>query len=425
MDLTFSPTLDSSCEDNEYLLLDLTLPDIKQTILHTNNDNDVIITIKGSPSEDAILCTKNNTYTLRSCETSNELLLIQPQHPDEDVFQQFHHNNNNNNTEGNIIIIQTRIHRFVEPIRITPRFNHLHRILGMSSLKRKPPIVIGSTTTSSSSDSDHNLTPSSSTPEDIIDSKRARLALPFDELLLHVQASSKELSNKLNEIGHFETSTGGIRIADKSFVQAAFHEVLLEMKARRLISTSSLDPALFIDALQEEFPAVVVRLALLAHCTLSQSAGLEAISYTMDSIKIGKFVCEHIFTRNKTRSMIFTQYREEFFNMVPEDMLDCTNDMIIQTYMNGIAIILSSSHITTTDSSMIVEYFPVETLPTQAMLRFDKIFQLKSQWTFEEIFPYLDGCDGFLKGEDPIAFLKKFTRVSVREKDGVKVYSKR
>jgi hypothetical protein len=72
--LAFSPT--SVKESGTFRLLELP-PDLLKSI-ESNNSSPLTWAIKGNPAEDAVLCTDDRTYSIRSVSLSNSVLVVTP-----------------------------------------------------------------------------------------------------------------------------------------------------------------------------------------------------------------------------------------------------------------------------------------------------------------------------------------------------------
>ena len=72
--LVFSPT--SVKESGDFRLLELP-PDLLKSI-ESNDSSPLTWAIKGNPAEDAVLCTDDKTYSIRSVSLSNSVLVATP-----------------------------------------------------------------------------------------------------------------------------------------------------------------------------------------------------------------------------------------------------------------------------------------------------------------------------------------------------------
>ena len=72
--LTFSPS--SVKESGSFRLLELP-PDLLKSI-ESNDNSPFTWAIKGNPAEDAVLCTDDKTYSIRSVSLSNSVLVVTP-----------------------------------------------------------------------------------------------------------------------------------------------------------------------------------------------------------------------------------------------------------------------------------------------------------------------------------------------------------
>jgi hypothetical protein len=79
--LAFSPT--SVKESGNFRLLELP-PDLLKSI-ESNNNFPLSWAIKGNPTEDAVLCTNDKTYSVRSVSLSNSVLVVSPGGGDDKV----------------------------------------------------------------------------------------------------------------------------------------------------------------------------------------------------------------------------------------------------------------------------------------------------------------------------------------------------
>jgi sister chromatid cohesion protein DCC1 len=132
--LDFSPS--SSRESGSYKLIELT-PDLATCIenaLRNNTDlrSDFLIlapqelmnqcfttrlTIKGHSNEDAVLCTEDKTFTMRSVALSNTILVVTPI-PDDP----------SSNFSDDAVVIRDQLNEVIEPVPIVPR---LHKLSAM------------------------------------------------------------------------------------------------------------------------------------------------------------------------------------------------------------------------------------------------------------------------------------------------------
>jgi len=73
------------------------------------------LTVKGQPNEDAVLCTNDKTYALRSVALSNSVLVVTPS-----TF--------NSSSEREAVFIRDELHEILE---ITPTVPKLHKLSGL------------------------------------------------------------------------------------------------------------------------------------------------------------------------------------------------------------------------------------------------------------------------------------------------------
>lgn len=104
--LSFSPT--SVEESGNFRLLELP-PDLLKSIESTS-DSPLNWAIKGNPTEDAVLCTGDKTYSIRSVSLSNSILVVGP-----------------GERQDKIDIRDTNR----ELLQVTPILPKLHRLVGL------------------------------------------------------------------------------------------------------------------------------------------------------------------------------------------------------------------------------------------------------------------------------------------------------
>jgi hypothetical protein len=104
--LAFSST--SAKESGNFRLLELP-PDLLKSI-EANNSSPFTWAIKGNPAEDAVLCTDDKTYSIRSVSLSNSVLVVVP------------------GKEQGHIVIQDTSH---ELLQVTPVLPRAHKLLGL------------------------------------------------------------------------------------------------------------------------------------------------------------------------------------------------------------------------------------------------------------------------------------------------------
>lgn len=104
--LAFSPT--SARESGNFRLLELP-PDLLRSI-ESNDNSPFTWAIKGNPAEDAVLCTDDKTYSIRSVSLSNSVLVVTPG----EVQDQ--------------IVIRDTSH---ELLQVTPVLPRVHKLVGL------------------------------------------------------------------------------------------------------------------------------------------------------------------------------------------------------------------------------------------------------------------------------------------------------
>ena len=105
--LAFTPT--STKDSGNFRLLELP-PELFKSIESHNNNSPLTWSIKGNPAEDAVLCTDDKTYSIRSVSLSNSVLVVAPGEAQDQV------------------VIRDTSH---ELLQVTPILPRVHRLVGL------------------------------------------------------------------------------------------------------------------------------------------------------------------------------------------------------------------------------------------------------------------------------------------------------
>ena len=406
--LRLSPSLVSGDAGGEVVLVDVSDADVRAALLGSSSSaaegekRTVVATIKsqGFGSDDAaatatatatataaVMCTATRSFSLRSCETSNELLLVDAASWDAPGGA----HSGEVGHDADVVVVAARAGRVVEPQRTLPKYGRLNALLAPTAVRN------------------HDT--------DAQNEERERAAPRFGDLLDRVQASEAELRAKLAEMGSVTvtvTVAAGddeerVRGLDRPSLNEAFAQVLLEMAAHGWTNETELDVGGMERALGE-FPAAVVRHALLRHAATDDGEKTTRV----DPVAVARFCAERVLEADaRSRDALPLA---EFEAKWRESLPDWAQAVPLATALAGVAL---------QPTPDVVRYLPVDRLPPDPTGRLDRLFREKRAWTHDDIVPYLVGVEGLLPGDDPSSFLRKHARSTSRESDGARVYLSR
>jgi sister chromatid cohesion protein DCC1 len=301
--------------------------------------------IKGDIDEQAVLCTHNQTYSLRKAETSNTLLIASPPTAD----------------QGYVVKGMQSYH--YEVLKIAPRLQTLRTMLEES------PYV-----------------------EDDGSATESKKRYNFDDLVLAVQASEVEVRDALVTMQAFELE-GKWRVLDRTYAMATFSEILNSM-AEHDISMNKVNAELVVKSLEEagvSIPAFLVNHILSTYTSEGAAQGAEA--FTLDDTKVAMFKCKYLFEKKDEKRANFgvQDFMETWEASLP---CDCKCTVSVEM-LRGIALIEQPSNT--------LQYLvagDAAHLPTgpDAAARFKFLFEFRPKWHLEQIKPYIEDLAGNVGG---------------------------
>ncbi|CAO3583264.1 unnamed protein product [Absidia cylindrospora] len=221
----------------------------------------------------------------------------------------------------------------------------------------------------------------------------------FDQLLSIVQASQVELERALVDMNTFVLDNYH-RCIDTAYLHQmldglATNATILGYDVRAL----SLEEA--HACLDQDFATVPdpVRLAFLQAFMTDMTSS----SLCLDNFKVARFLGSIVLEMEKGREWKLHDFMETWVKLT-RLVLD----------MRPTLSVLEGLYYTTErqvlqQPQLYISYFPVSELPTDPAERFTRLFMEKSQWTANDIYPYINDLARDEKHRD--ALLLKFTRV--------------
>ncbi|WVQ65574.1 uncharacterized protein L199_003752 [Kwoniella botswanensis] len=384
----------STIEESEesYQLLELPPEIIKAVEASKGKDKESIfpLTIKGKPSDDAVLCTPNSTFQLRTVGISNSVLVCRSpssstEAPKKDTLQ-----------------IRDTCHEILECVAISPNLERIRTILKDSAWKG-----INSST-------NNNLGKRKRADQEKKVKKWTR-----DQLSSVIQCSEEELEKGLKERNVIEVNGKMLLLPPKELKELL--SIVLS-----LLTIHSLDPtnsniALsqpILEALQDDHDVdtSISTEVLKLFGTLPNEDGAEEETWKADIKRIIREIGTGLLIGVKDKKL--DEYEHEWRNEVGEEWGDEIDIKLLEgEYLLSPKPLTTASKSSSSSSSSLILHFPMSSLPLQPSERFSDLFLTRSKWRPEEILPFLKGLtrDGDVKSRDKL--VQKFVRV-VKEKDG-------
>lgn len=312
----------------EYKLLELD----KNLADHLEKGEQLLI--KGSDDENAVLCTKDKTYDLLECETSNSLLLVNGLRFPADI----------KSAEQRQILdvtITGIFHTYLSPVPGRPKLRKLKELL-LKSAYRGPEL-------------EYQIIPSD--------------LYTLENLQSVIQASNEELENVLKDLNVIVID-GKIRI-----LELEYHFRVLSYMLKLLDENSwPLDGVEYdetIQALEDIVPIQILNTLFDLYAERVRIIdGVQLYRYTD---KVAKFFAQVLL--HKAGRFSLADFLQAWKESVPEGM------EISENMLHGIAVVDKKSDI--------IKNFPEENLPENIVERFSELFKAQENWTIEQITPYI------------------------------------
>ncbi|KAI8060795.1 sister chromatid cohesion protein Dcc1 [Gongronella butleri] len=319
------------------------------------------VTIKGLPDDEAVLCTRKSTYTLRQVNTSNSLLLCSKPASDDASFQ---------------------VHDDLGcTIELLPSLGRTHRLeLLLRNTKYAGP-----------------------EQEDAV---RARCSIggddtrlyTWDDLLSVVQASEHEVLAALDAMNAYLLD-GYYRTTEHAYQ----HRLLDAMATTATIQGVDLMSA-SIDQLHEcldqDYPDVprAVRHAFFKAFVKDMDAPLVAL----DIDKVTRFLGHTLLEAERGKEWPLQDFVSTW-KQLTEIIIDTVPELSV---LQG--LYYTTQRQVKQEPQIYVTYLPRHELPSDPADRFARLFSEKAHWSPEDLFPFVDDMARDTKQRD--AFLLKYTR---------------
>ncbi|KAF8974485.1 sister chromatid cohesion protein Dcc1 [Flammula alnicola] len=319
----FSPS--SSNEAGSFKLIELT-PDLTALLTSAiNNDEDLSLTIKGQPNEDAVLCTADKTFSMRSIGLSNTVLVVTP--VSDECASEF---------VDDALMIRDQLKEVIE---LAPAVPKLHKL---SFLIR---------------DRQYD-----ETNEDEHEANDSTVRFTYQDARAEIQASDAELDKGLKD-RRILIINNELRPIAPSYLNR-----LLELILNLLVSLSMKHTSVSVEELSS---------ALADEHEVARGVSTQIMSWFAVVKEVGLGIL-----RNHRHEPI---ERDELLSKWKTQVGDTFESLVSLTLLAGNYIEPESfnSDFTT------LKYFPASALPVDPATRFSDLFLTRKKWKAEEISPFL------------------------------------
>ncbi|VDB96177.1 unnamed protein product [Peniophora sp. CBMAI 1063] len=345
---------------------------------------DFSLTIKGLEGEDAVLCTPDKTYTIRSVVLSNAVLVLTPP-PGPSTLASMNVDDLQPRAE-----IQESLHEILE---LTPTVPKLHRLRGML---RGMEWDEGQEEGDAESDDGNN--------------QSSRKRVTYDQVKSELRASDREIERAVRDY-HILIVSDALRPIAPTYLHT-----ILELLLTYLVALSQPHDAASVvelaSALESEHDVrreVTVQI-MQWFGDVSGAKGEQLWSMDVSGVvrQIGLGLLRNHRDTPAPESDFLGKWRtavgDVFVNEVKMDLL-------AGNYLSAPAPLSVSP-----DAELQLTYFPQSELPTEPTARFADLFLVRTRWHAKEIAPFLS--DIAVDSKDRDKLLLKYAR-AVTEPDGI------
>ncbi|KAJ7180177.1 sister chromatid cohesion protein Dcc1 [Mycena crocata] len=318
------------------------------------------LSIKGQSGEDAVLCTDDATYTIRSVVLSNSILVVTPQQGTD------------------MVVIRDQVNEILE---LTPAVPKLHKL---SSLLRGREY------------------------DDVHDSEEQRTSdgpggLTYAAAQAAIQASDAELANGLRQRRILDIH-GELRPIAPAYLTSIL-ETILNFLVSQSMSTGAV--------LAEEVAATLADENEISRAVSTQVMAwfgkVEDGLWTMDVEAVLREIGLGILRQHKDDPIAITALLDKWKLAVG----DTFEESVSLTLLSG--NYLASPATLNTGETLV--YFPSSALPVDPPSRFVDLFLTRPRWKAEDIAPFLS--DIAINTKDRDKLLLKYTRATTDKKEGI------
>ncbi|KDQ29374.1 hypothetical protein PLEOSDRAFT_1039342 [Pleurotus ostreatus PC15] len=401
--LSFSST--SSVDAGSYKFLEL--PPELATLIESSSQHDgnyAGLKIKGVHGEDAVLCTADKTYSMRSVVLSNSVLVVtQPPAPTRSGSPSATDVIHGEATvdPSDTVVIRDTLNEIIELAPTVPKLYKLNALLR------------GKEYTDSSVDEDVVST------RETADGHGEKDWFSYKDALSQIQASDGELEKGLKD-RRILIVNGYLRPITPSFLTH-----ILELTLNLMVSlslTPSRAPVHEIASTladEDEIPLSVTHqiMAWFGEVNLREDKWAADVKLIVREIGLG-LLREHGLGSGIENDAFLEKWKtavsDKFEDLVEMELLSVR---ILISYPLG-NVLLSASTLSAygDDTTTTLQYFPASQLPADPPARFAELFLTRTRWRTDDITPFLSDIAVNTKDRDRL--LLKYAR-AVNDKDGL------
>lgn len=327
--------------------------------------------IKGTSTDEAVLCTSDKTYTLRLAESSNSLLLA-PNKKKRSLEDTLDLASDTTATANDPLQVQASSGAYFELLRSAPRTG------GLLALLTSWPHGSSSAIASAPEEGEAVAEGGSEEPE------KRRLTLA--ELETAVQSSAAELRRALQEARALEIG-GGWCVLDAQ-LEMDILECILSLCVEHSWPLTAVPTAQCVELMRNEFPAfdeMSIRHCMRTHSVHAAAAWDEWLAAAdLETISLG----DEAISRFRARALLAeadSWPRDKFFEAWAEALpAGHTAD---PAHLAGLAITLSPP--TGSEEEPRLQGLPISALSSIPKERFKALFAIKRSWSLDELTPYI------------------------------------
>ncbi|KAJ9050660.1 Ctf8p and Ctf18p associating protein [Entomophthora muscae] len=350
--------------DDHFLLVEIPhdLLSKFRSLCSSGASKDEKLYIKGRPNDEAVLCSEDRTYALKSAQTSNSLLISKIS-----KGPGLHYNK--------LEVIHS-LKSTIETARISPRLHRVKEVL-------LPSLYKGTT-------------------EKYLQKDKIKF-YALQELQAEVQASDLELSDMLQRL-RVLTLDGVLRLVDLDYMYEIVC-LILECAEAFSFPLEEMDLNLLLEKLSDHEIAP----PLISHCLYSVSELLSNGCCKLIESEVSRVLGEKIL-KSLTEPTTVWDFLERWSKDLPASYQPSMD------HLQGLYYLDEDNVLDMSDNNY-VHYFSAIDLSFEPKLRFKEIFNQKPRWTPSEIAPFVIDLIPSRDPKELNGFLLRFCRfVTVKEK---------
>ncbi|KAK8680967.1 hypothetical protein V6N13_109901 [Hibiscus sabdariffa] len=342
------------------------------------------VTLRGQPDEDAVLCTKSKTYSIKFVGTSNSVFLVPPAD-----FSTSHENQQDCDGENYKQKVAASVIKVapgnMELVEVAPRLDKLKSILSENLYGSDEALAM----------------------EDLEFMERSVKKLyKWDDIINKVQASDDELKTGLQALSAVEID-GYWRIVDEEYMDMILR-MLLHNSVLNDWSLNALIEEKVVSVLESDgFPCKLAHHCLNVYGSRVEEA-MDGGVWRLDARRVCVHFARRILREGKWK---LESFMEEWLRRVPEEMQPSFDMLEGEVLTEKLGV------------ETWVHAFSVSSLPSSPTERFSILFKERSKWEWKDLEPYIRDLN--VPGLSSEALLMKYTRRSQPSIDAEPVFSAR